>query len=118
MVSHIEQMQALLQTNTSLTIVVYPAEALEGYTIYPNPAKFARKSNLYTEWYTILIRVTSLTNLETAIEKFLKADSSYPSGYHYSTSTYPLWVTSELVSKPFDNQSYQAVIELSGSWSF
>ena len=66
------------------------------------------------EAYKLVIKSDSLANLETAIDKFTKADSLLPNGYKFTTAGQPGWIDTARETK--DPKTFTSVFEILARW--
>lgn len=115
--THMSALAGILATNTSLTITQFPEVLVEGYNLQMVDVLDIH-AQILIEIYQMQIISSSLTNLETAIAKFLNADSRDPAGYKYGgTTTNPFWIECRLKKQYTYTNTFTAIIEIQARWS-
>ena len=114
--SNLSVVATILAAETSYTITQYPEDIVEGYVLFP-PIQWDRDTLTLTEAYIVHIKSTSLANLESAITKFLEADSNHPNGYVQANNAYPFWIETSIESKQWNETEFRALIRILARWS-
>lgn len=114
--SHISQIQTILNTLTSYTIVLDPANPLIGIILIPGDDIPENDFFQEIEEFFIIIKADTLANLEIYIKKFYECRSILPTGYKFTTAGQPIWIDIEGRKKPYDDTEFTAELAIIARW--
>jgi len=114
--SHISQLETILETLTSYAIVLAPNNPTEGIILVNGDNIPENNPYEEIEEFIIVIRATSLVLLETYISKFYTCRSILPTGYHFTTAGQPAWINIYGDKKPYTDTEFSAHLKVIARW--
>lgn len=125
MVSRIDKIKSIIETNLSISGGKYPdvrditeIDAAPPKFFMQKPRTFASTPFDETIQYPVIVEATNEENLDSLVNSFMRLNSAHPDGYRFTTTGDPVWIR---VNRndfffPNDTVDFQAQIIIEARW--